>query len=141
MKKALMIVAIIISVILLAGFWLIIFVAHKVSTTVGEGTLSGKVTIGPICPVERPDVPCPVPAEAYEARKILVYIQLKGGLALYSDVSIKTDGTYSVNLPEGAYVVEMKPNGIDRSPDVPADIVIKAGETTTLDISIDTGIR
>jgi hypothetical protein len=104
-----------------------------------EGYLEGKVSIGPICPVERPDNPCPVPPEAYAARMILIYV--KDGTTLVGEVSIKTDGTYDIALPAGEYVVNLKPNGIDRSAEVPADVFIKEGETTTLDISIDTGIR
>ena len=136
-----MFLAIMVSIVLLVGICLIILFPYKIPSSNRQGILAGKVAIGPICPVERPDVPCPVPAEAYAARKILVYIQLKGGLALYSEVSIKNEGTYSVSLPEGSFVVELKPNGIDSSPDVPADVVIKGGDITLLDISIDTGIR
>ncbi len=38
-----------------------------------NGTVSGTVTIGPICPVERVDEPCEVPPETYTSRKIIVY--------------------------------------------------------------------
>jgi len=37
------------------------------------GILEGKVTIGPIVPVERPGQTYEVPCEVYEARKIMVY--------------------------------------------------------------------
>jgi len=37
------------------------------------GRLSGTVTIGPNCPVEQINNPCPTSPEAYAARKVLVY--------------------------------------------------------------------
>src|SRR5688500_3334672 len=68
------------------------------------GTLEGKVTIGPICPVEREGLPCPVPPEAYAARKILILDS--PSRRLIETVSIGSDGRYQVTLQPGLYIVE-----------------------------------
>jgi len=139
MKKSLLILSLAVSVLLWIIFIMIFIPTQRITQPIKEGFLEGKVNIGPICPVERPGVPCPVPTEAYAAR--MIYVYEKGKSAVYGQVSIKSDGTYQTALPSGEYVVDLKPNGIDRSSDVPAVVVIKEGETTTLDINIDTGIR
>ena len=40
-----------------------------------------------------------------------------------------------------SYIVDIRHAGIDRSPDLPETVTIRAEETVTLDISIDTGKR
>jgi hypothetical protein len=139
MKKSFLMICLAISVILWVAVIMIFVPAQRTTGIIKEGYLEGKVSIGPICPVERPDMPCPVPPETYAARMILVYA--KDGKTLVGESSIKVDGTYQIGLPVGEYVVNLKKNGIDRSAEVPANVFIKEGETTTLDISIDTGIR
>lgn len=112
----------------------------NVSGNISEsGFLEGMVSIGPICPVERINVTCKVPPEAYDARRILVYG--KGKTEVFREVSINNDGSYRVVLVPGSYVIDINRIGMDRSPDVPKEIEIKFNETITLDISIDTGIR
>lgn len=109
-------------------------------TGVGNGVFSGKISIGPICPVERIDVPCPVPPEAYAAREFLVL----SGDQKQTIASFHADarGNYSVSLPSGTYVVVSAKTGIGyMSKDLPSTITIEAGQTTILNIGIDTGIR
>ncbi len=105
----------------------------------GQGELTGKVNIGPLTPVERPGVTPTVPPEVYQARKIMVYDS--AGKTLVRRVDIGNDGTYRVTLRSGTYKVDINHAGIDRSAEVPALVTIKDGQTTTLDINIDTGIR
>ena len=104
----------------------------------GTGTLTGNVTIGPLCPVE----PCTVTpdrlAAAYAARTIVVSIP--GGAVIAEAVPDPYTG-YSFNLKPGTYVVDIRHQGINRSPELPKTVTIRAGETVRLDISIDTGIR
>jgi hypothetical protein len=104
-----------------------------------HGTLSGVVTIGPNCPVESLTNPCPTPPSAYAARKVQVWNATHE--QLLHTVDIDNGGFYSINLGPATYVVDLKRSGIDRSPDVPATVVIKDGQTTKLNINIDTGIR
>jgi hypothetical protein len=102
------------------------------------GYLEGDVTLGPICPVEQENVTCPVPPEAYAMRKIVVSRENSGEVAV---VDIDSKGWYRVSLSPGSYQVDINYVGIDHSDDVPTRVIIIAGQTTVLNISIDTGIR
>ncbi|MBI4285074.1 MAG: hypothetical protein HY670_04125 [Chloroflexi bacterium] len=103
----------------------------------GTGTLEGKVTIGPLTPVERPGVMPTVPPEVYAARKIVVY----EGTKLVRQVDIDNSGKYKVALGPGTYTVDINRIGIDHSKDLPKQVEIRAGQTVRLDVAIDTGIR
>ena len=118
---------------------LILPVAGCVSETKAPGTLEGYVTIGPIWPVERPGEQKPIPPEVYEARKVMVYD--KPGKRLVEEISLTSEGYYSVQLKPGTYRVDINRIGIDSSSDVPKQIVIETGQTVVLNIDIDTGIR
>jgi len=103
------------------------------------GYLEGKITIGPICPVERypPDPNCQPSKETFDAWKVAV---LKGGSEV-AELDPAADGTYSLALPAGRYKVDfVTRHGIGGGA-LPADITIRAAGTTTLNIDIDTGIR
>jgi len=103
-----------------------------------SGTLTGTVTIGPLCPVE----PCSVPRDqilaAYAARPLLIWSE--GGTFVQS-VTADPDTGYSVSLRSGTYVVDITHQGIGGSPDLPRTVTLRPGETVRLDIEIDTGIR
>jgi len=104
----------------------------------GSGTLTGNVTIGPLCPVE----PCTVPHDrlvaAYAARPIT--ISTSGGAAI-SSVIADPDTGYTVSLKPGTYIVDIPHQGIGGSRELPATVTIRGGETVRLNISVDTGIR
>jgi hypothetical protein len=105
----------------------------------GEGVLEGRVTIGPLCPVE----PCTVPQDtitaAYAARKVIVY--RPDGATVVRTLSIDPEEGYRTPLPPGEYIVDIARTGIDRSGDVPRQVTIRAKETVRVDIALDTGIR
>jgi hypothetical protein len=103
------------------------------------GRLAGLVKIGPNCPVETATQPCPTPPSAYASRKILVFDEQRTKLLFTVDVD--SQGLYFIDLMPGRYLVDLKSVGIDRSSDVPAVIDIHASDVTTLNISIDTGLR
>jgi putative hemolysin len=103
------------------------------------GILEGKVTVGPICPVERVGVPCPVPAEAYTSREILVY--KADGTTEVARQHFTKDGSYKFELAPGTYVINIPRQGVGGTKDLPQTVIIKAGETLELNFSIDTGIR
>jgi hypothetical protein len=106
---------------------------------VGEnyGFVQGKVTIGPLCPVETnpPQSECmPTPA-IFQAYPITVYdVQTQ---KLVKTFNANADGTYEISLPEGGYELKSE-TGLQSFSD---KIVIEADQIQTLDISIDTGIR
>lgn len=104
-----------------------------------HGRLSGLVTIGPNCPVQRDDTPCPTPPSAYAARKILVMDE-QGTKVLFT-VDIDSQGLYVIDLVPAKYRIDLKPNGIDRASELPAVVEIHANSVTTLNVNIDTGLR
>lgn len=109
------------------------------SASLPHGRLSGLVTIGPFCPVERVDQPCPTPPSAYAERKVLVYDEKV--TRLLHTVDIDSRGLYLIDLRPGRYTIDVKKVGIDRTSDVPTVVTIIANSVTRLDIKIDTGIR
>ncbi len=99
------------------------------------GTLSGSVTIGPLCPVQ----PCSVEiGDTYSSRQVF----LKGEGSNDIVVFLNQDGTFQAEVPAGNYVVNLSTcEHLGCSSSLPVEIVIKKGETYELNINIDTGIR
>jgi hypothetical protein len=104
-----------------------------------HGRLSGLVTIGPNCPGPQQNNPCPTQPSAYAARKILVYNEAKSTLLF--TVDIDSQGAYVIDLAPAKYTIDLKPNGIDKTSDLPKVVEIRANTVTQVDVSIDTGIR
>jgi hypothetical protein len=104
----------------------------------GTGTLTGNVSIGPLCPVE----PCTLTHDrlvaAYAARPIS--ISTTGGTVV-ATVTADPETGYSVTLKPGTYIVDIPHQGIGGSQGLPETVTIRSGQTVRLDISIDTGIR
>ena len=102
------------------------------------GTLTGLVSIGPLCPVE----PCSIPRErilaAYAAHPLIIFTS--SGTEV-TRITADPDTGYLVSLPPGTYMVDTIRQGIGGSGDLPATVTIRSGETVRHDISIDTGIR
>jgi hypothetical protein len=112
--------------------------------TAQTGLLQGGVTIGPITPVEQPGQILIVPPEVFTSRKILV--TGPNGAKLVQEVAINqikqtADGYYAVQLEPGTYTVDIAHTGVGGGSGLPKSITIAAGQTTILDIDIDTGIR
>jgi len=103
-----------------------------------NGTLTGNVTIGPLCPVE----PCTLPHDrlvaAYAAWPIRV--STPGGTAVSSVIADPGTG-YTISLKPGTYIIEIPHPGIGGSRELPATVTIRGGENVRLNISVDTGIR
>jgi hypothetical protein len=105
-----------------------------------KGFLEGKVTIGPLCPVERypPDPSCQPTEETYKAYPIAVYTPDKK--TKLAQIEPLMNGIYKVELAVGGYIVDLEKQHMFGK-NLPATITIKKGEITTLNIDIDTGIR
>ncbi|MDO8486586.1 MAG: hypothetical protein Q7S77_02740 [Candidatus Staskawiczbacteria bacterium] len=103
-----------------------------------KGIIQGKVTIGPICPVEREGVPCPVPPEAYTSREVILY---NSNRVIVKRMHFLPNGTYLFEIPVGMYIIDIPKQGIGGSKDLPKTIAVKSGETVDFNFSIDTGIR
>ncbi len=106
------------------------------------GTLTGKVSIGPLCPVE----PCPpgaYPPNPYLSRE-LIFTPKGGGrpadLPFYA--KLQADGSFEAELPAGKYEVTLSDcNFLGCNYALPKNVNIEANKTTEMDIDIDTGIR
>ncbi|HTY15773.1 MAG TPA: hypothetical protein VMC42_08720 [Methanoregulaceae archaeon] len=139
MKRDYLKMTFIAGVIIIAG---ILFFALLVSETPGKtgtGCLRGSVTIGPLCPVE----PCHISEEQRTAVYAARHLDVSGpGFSgLVPKTSFAPEDVYQIALPARGYDVSLPKNGIDRNPDLPRHIVVMPGETTILNVSIDTGIR
>lgn len=105
------------------------------------GYLEGHADIGPLTPVQRVGVPEPTPSpQMCTSRGLAVY--QADGTTLVTSFNLQPDCSYRTPLSPGSYVVKLKQQpGIGGSKDLPRTVVIEAGKTVRLDISIDTGIR
>ena len=130
---------IIILVVITIAFAIVLFGGGlPAETGDGNGTLTGKVSIGPLCPVE----PCTVPHDrlvaVYAARPITISTPTG---TVVTTVTADPETGYTVVLKPGTYVVDIQHQGIGGSRELPTTVTIQRGETVRLDISIDTGIR
>ena len=104
-----------------------------------NGFLEGRLTIGPICPVEPCNISDDQKKQVYEIRKIQIFTSDGKTLVKELIADYKTE-MYRVELPEGKYTVNVTNAGI---PGVftSKEVTVEPNNTTTLDINIDTGIR
>jgi hypothetical protein len=100
------------------------------------GVLVGTVGYLPGCPAESAAEDCR-PEPAAGAR--LLVRRLDGGEPVR--VAADAAGEISLELPPGRYRVELEPQGVELSKDLPAEVEIHAGQETRLEVRIDRGIR
>jgi hypothetical protein len=102
----------------------------------GTGLLEGKVTLGPITPVEQVGgEPNSLPYAA------IIDVATPDG-DVVETVESGSDGAFSGRLPAGSY--RLMPRSPQDSPlpyAAPLDTTIVAGKTTTVEIAYDSGIR
>jgi hypothetical protein len=111
-------------------------------STQDEGILQGKISIGPICPVETdpPDPGCSPTAETYKAYPVSVWTP--DGRRKITLLEPSLDGSYKTDLEPGKYLIKLEiDSGNIGSSNLPVEVNIMSGEMTTLNIDIDTGIR
>jgi hypothetical protein len=97
------------------------------------------MTIGPVCPVERVDHPCsPTPA-MFAAHPVTVYSENKATIIVV--LTPDAQGHFSAVLGAGTYFVDTQHQAVGAVRGVPATIIIRPGQTVSLSIDIDTGIR
>jgi hypothetical protein len=107
-----------------------------------NGFLEGKISIGPICPVERipPDPACLPTAETYKAFPVSVFTS--DGKKKIAQLNPSLDGSYSIDLPQDKYLIVLeKAQSTVGGSNLPAEVIIRTKEITQLSINIDTGIR
>ena len=111
-------------------------------STQDEGILEGKISIGPICPVETdpPDPGCLPTVETYKAYPVSVWTS--DGRRKIALLKPSLDGSYKTDLESGKYLIILETGGNNiGSSNLPIEITIISGGVTTLNIDIDTGIR
>jgi len=101
----------------------------------GSG-IAGSVSLGPLCPVERPGMTCSKPIAA-----TLLVMREDGTRA--AEVRSADDGTFRVCLPPGNYDIAPQPLKKDaRLPrGMPERVVVDPHEVSRVLVSYDTGIR
>jgi hypothetical protein len=102
----------------------------------GSSGVEGTVSIGPTCPVEHAESPCP---DAPYAAAITVST---GGDVVATGESGE-DGTFRISVPPGTYEVSAEPldgNAIAHAEPI-ENVVVEAGSFTHLLLSFDSGIR
>ena len=109
----------------------------KKTVSLSKGTVTGKVTIGPICPVNRVGEPCIISPETYTSRNVVVYGPNES--VKISETALRSDGTYNLSLAPGNYWLQIAPAGIGSGEKKP--ITLSLHKTVTLNFDIDSGIR
>lgn len=104
------------------------------------GYLEGQASIGPLTPVERVGVPTPTPSPAVCTARGLAIFSANSTTPVTS-FNLRPDCTFRVALAPGDYIVRLKSGGFGFSKDLPRTVTIQRGQTTRLDVHIDTGIR
>ncbi len=108
-----------------------------------KGILKGKISIGPICPVETdpPSPACQPTKETYKNWATAIWSKDEKSRIVVINPNL--DGTYQIDLPIGEYVIDfdVKNNNRFGGSNLPFPITIKQGNTLQVEISIDTGIR
>jgi hypothetical protein len=103
------------------------------------GAVTGNVTAGPVCPVERvpPDPSCaPRPVAG-----ALMIVQTTAGREVARTTSA-ADGTFHLTLAPGTYHLVPQPVAAYMGTAQPIDFRVEVGEPTPeLEVSYDTGIR
>lgn len=100
----------------------------------GVGTIAGRVTLGPIMPVCRVDVPCD---GAYKDAK--VEVKTKSG-AVAARATSDANGDFRLDVAAGAYTVAVAVEGmLPRCGEVEA--VVAQEQTVRVAIDCDSGIR
>jgi hypothetical protein len=99
--------------------------------------VAGRVTAGPVCPVERPNDPACAPRPV--AGAVLV-IRAADGSEI-ARFATGADGGFGQELPVGDYTLEPQPvEGLMGTP-APIPFRVADGRAAELDVSYDTGIR
>ncbi len=107
------------------------------TSSLGVGTVEGRVTIGPWTPVEPVGGSHP-PPEVYTSRHII----LEGTLMPRVEIPMNGTGFFTAEVRAGTYSLTMSNcTFVGCSRVLPMTVTVKQGETTTLQINIDTGIR
>ncbi|MET1232482.1 MAG: hypothetical protein ABWY52_06495 [Candidatus Limnocylindrales bacterium] len=98
--------------------------------------IRGIVTLGPTCPVQQVDQPpCVEPFAA-----TLAVTSAEDG-SVVARVDSGADGTFTVDVPPGDYVVVPEPGGDPFPLGQPVEVTVAAGAYSEIEVAYDSGIR
>ncbi len=109
----------------------------------GNGVLKGHVDVGPLCPG-------PVSYDLLENRcfntadysQTQIIVATVGSKNVIQSANVDNSGDYSLSLAPGDYTVSYKSNyGINPTTSTGKQVTIKSGQLSTVNFTIDTGIR
>lgn len=107
-------------------------------TPATTGVLKGVMTIGPLCGSGQTGASCSPSVKMFADRPITV--SSSDHSQLIATIIPSPDGTFAQELPAGKYYIFMLPQILGSISGVPTTVTITSGKTTTLNISVDTGI-
>ena len=110
--------------------------AGRDASTTGDSGIRGTVLLGPTCPVETVENPCP------DRPLADVEIHVLQGGDVVATVRSDGDGRFEVALDPGQYLVQavVEPGGPGMSAK-PVDAPVRSGEFTDVNVPVDSGIR
>ena len=125
----------------------VILIPFFLSCTLQNGTgmtgvLKGKITIGPLCPVETipPDTACSPTLQTYKTWATAVWKLDKKTKLVTLNPTI--DGNYLIAIPAGDYIIDFDTiQTYKAGSNLPSRITVLPNDTTVFNINIDTGIR
>jgi hypothetical protein len=102
--------------------------------TIAASGIEGVILMGPACPVEQENVPCPdYPVEATLA-------VLDAAEATLAEIKSDVQGYFRIELPPGTYTLQPKPlNAIQRG--APQSVTVTAGQFISVTVTYDSGLR
>lgn len=106
------------------------------------GVLKGKISIGPLCPVETvpPSPNCLPTLDTYKTWATALWTLTKKTKVITLNPSI--DGNYQVSIPSGKYIVDFSGfQNYRTGSNLPSEITVLPNDTLVFNINIDTGIR
>ncbi len=138
MKKFILIIA---GILLIAAGYAIgnfypFSIFNEKENEVKTGILEGKVSIGPLCPVE----PCSGTIPNPYISRMIVIKQLTGELLF--NIPLAEDGSFEMEIAAGTYALDLSDcTFLGCRYSLPKTIKIGDNKTTEINIDIDTGIR
>jgi hypothetical protein len=118
----------------------LVYASSQVTLGNMNGTVEGVVSVGPSQPVCHVGESCTVNMTGYS----LIFTKSCSGLcpALSRSATLDADGRYSISLPSGTYAVTLNSCpwlGCEAA--FPRTVSVDVGQVTSLNITVDTGIR
>jgi hypothetical protein len=97
--------------------------------------IRGSVSIGPQCPVEQANSPCP-------DRPFQGQVQATAADGATTTTTTDADGRFTVDVSPGTYdVVALTTNGGGPPTAIPQTVVVREGAYTSVALELDSGIR